>query len=156
MNNPNRIRPIPPEQARLLRSQMLRPGLPMEKNIYDGDDAAESLILGAFDGEQCDQYVGTLTILHQPPPGSDDPLAWRMRGVATVPEVHGKRFGVDLVRAGLRYVAEQGGTMLWCNARTSAVGFYEKLGFKAEGEEFHSPDSGYHYYMWRPVTDADR
>jgi hypothetical protein len=36
---------------------------------------------------------------------------------------------------------------VWCNARTPAVGFYEKLGFSTIGEEFELPPIGPHYLM---------
>lgn len=49
---------------------------------------------------------------------------------------------------------ERGGTQLWCNARSTAAGFYRALGFEAKGEEFELPGIGAHSLMWRPLGPA--
>jgi len=51
-------------------------------------------------------------------------------------------------------VAGQGGTMLWFNARTVAVPFYEKHGFATRGDEFEIPGVGPHYVMWQEFATA--
>ena len=46
---------------------------------------------------------------------------------------------------------EQRRPSLWCNARLHAVGFYERQGWKVEGDEFDVPDIGPHFVMrWNP------
>jgi GNAT superfamily N-acetyltransferase len=70
----------------------------------------------------------------------------QLRGMAT--DAQYQRGGVG--RAVLTLVhqyAQEVGYPLWCNARVSAMGFYEKLGWVAEGEEFDVPDVGPHYIM---------
>lgn len=146
------IQSVPVDVVRPLRSAILRPGLPMEHNIYPLDDNAESLHVGAFEDGR---LVGTATILHEPPAGSSDPKVWRLRGVTTLPEVRGKRYGVRILHKCIAYVAQQGGTMLWCKARTDACGFYEKLGFTASGDETQDAISGPHFYMSRVITPED-
>jgi hypothetical protein len=42
--------------------------------------------------------------------------------------------------------------LIWCNARTSAVGFYSKLSWEIAGAEFDIPDVGPHFRMWRRVA----
>ena len=37
--------------------------------------------------------------------------------------------------------------LVWCNARTTACGFYEKLGFEKSGPEFEIPGIGKHFIM---------
>jgi GNAT superfamily N-acetyltransferase len=44
-------------------------------------------------------------------------------------------------------IAAERGVPLWCQARVSAMGFYEKMGWVAEGDEFEVPDVGPHYVM---------
>ena len=41
----------------------------------------------------------------------------------------------------------RGGDLLWCNARVVALGFYERLGFVAEGPEFEIVPIGPHFVM---------
>jgi ribosomal protein S18 acetylase RimI-like enzyme len=47
---------------------------------------------------------------------------------------------------------ERGVSYLWCNARTSAIGFYEKLGMKVISEEFEIPVIGPHKVMIRHLN----
>jgi predicted GNAT family N-acyltransferase len=51
----------------------------------------------------------------------------------------------------MQHAYERAGHMIWCNARLSAVRFYEKLGFETRGDEFDIPDVGPHVVMWRTL-----
>ncbi len=57
--------------------------------------------------------------------------AWRGRGV-----------GAALVKALMLMAAEEGRAEVVLDARTHVIGFYERLGFAAEGEEFLSGRTG--------------
>ncbi|MFZ4815197.1 MAG: GNAT family N-acetyltransferase [Phototrophicaceae bacterium] len=149
-------------QTRPLRSQLLRQGVPPDQLRLNGDDDADALHIGAFlDGEQ----VGIATVLHQPPassvgcppnyPNLQHAHAWRLRAMATTESVRGMGVGRQILLAAIGYCAEQGGAFLWCDARVSAVGFYEKLGFLTLGAEYHVPDVGAHYFMQRKIFHTD-
>lgn len=144
------IRSIPASQARPLRQALLRPGQTREQVRYPGDEAARTLHAGAFaEGE----LVGIASVF--PHPGGDEPTAWRLRGMATDPALRGHGYGTRLLQACLGHVARLDGSYLWCNARTHAVGFYARHGFRACGDEFDLPGVGPHYRMERAVTRAD-
>ena len=99
-----------------------------------------------------------MTVMHQAPPdfpGIDPAQIWLLRGMATLPEVRGLGYGAALVRSGCSYVASHHGTKLWCDARETAAGFYNKMGFKIKGNRFDIPPTGLHYRMWRDITFAD-
>jgi len=49
----------------------------------------------------------------------------------------------------LNAVRTADGDLLWCNARTSASGFYTRLGFAVVGEAFELPGIGPHHLMHR-------
>jgi predicted GNAT family N-acyltransferase len=148
------IKPITAQQARVIRGPILRPGYPPERTIFPGDDAPDTRHMGAFERGY---LVGIATVLHQQPPELDttDSTLWRLRGMATLTEVRGKGYGADLVRACLTYVATQRGSWLWCDARESARGFYEHLGFEVRGDRYVLPESGAHYRMWCALTSQD-
>lgn len=146
------IEPISAEATRPLRQRVLRPHQTIEQLEYPGDDAPDTLHLGAFKKHT---LVGITSIYHEAPPGMEDAGSWRLRGVATVPEVRGEGYGERLLCAAIAYVAAQGGTYLWCHARTTVLGFYERYGFQAQGEEFIAPGTGAHYFMWRAVVPDD-
>lgn len=159
---PVQLRPITPEQTRPLRQQLLRPGTPLDKLVFTGDLDPDTLHLGAYqDGEQ----VGIATFMCQPPnvsvgvpsnlPDPDNFRAWRLRGMATVAALRGQGIGAALLLAGIGYVAEQAGVFLWCNARTGAVGFYQKYRFVTIGDVYDVPHVGPHYFMQRDITPGD-
>jgi GNAT superfamily N-acetyltransferase len=121
------IRPITAAETRLLRHSVLRPHQTLEQLVFPGDDAPDSLHVGAFmDGE----LVGIASVSRDPLPGESDARAWRLRGMATVEKVRGMGCGRALVEACVAHASIQGGTLLWCNGRTSAMGFYRALGFE--------------------------
>lgn len=143
---PTTIRPIPAAQTRPLRQRVLRPHQPPEAMVYPGDDAADTLHLGAFvDGA----LVGIASLYREPPPGEVDPGAWRLRGMAVTPEAQGGGHGRALLEACLVHARRQGGTRVWCNARTTASGFYTRLGFLVQGDVFELPGIGPHHLMSR-------
>ena len=138
------IRPITAVQARTVRLPVLRAGLPPESAILDHDDDPGTHHFGAFvDG----RLVGVATFFAEPCPGRPAPRGWRLRGMATLPELQRRGAGRALVAEGVRVACEGGGEVMWCHARTSARGFYESLGFVAVGDEFHLPVAGPHFVM---------
>jgi GNAT superfamily N-acetyltransferase len=142
------IRPTPAAAARLLRHLLLRPHQPPELLVYPGDDTPDSLHAGAFaNGE----LVGIASVSRQPfmfAPAAD---AWQLRGMATLPQVRRRGYGAALIQACIAHAAAHGGKILWCNGRTSAIPFYEALGFQAIGEVFESPETGPHVVLWRTI-----
>jgi GNAT superfamily N-acetyltransferase len=142
------IRPVAVEEVRPLRQAILRPHLPPEHSVYAGDEAAEALHVGAFvEG----RLVGVASALHEARPGEDDAGAWRLRGVAVLEPFRGHGVGRRLVEACVAHARAQGGTRLWFNAAARARVFYERMGFKVEGEELVSPETGPYYLMWREI-----
>jgi ribosomal protein S18 acetylase RimI-like enzyme len=71
--------------------------------------------------------------------------------MATDPSIRGSGWGRRLLLACLAHAATNGGTVMWCNARTEALPFYEQLDFRLFGEEYTPPGLGPHRFMWRPL-----
>jgi len=67
--------------------------------------------------------------------------------MASLPEVRGQGYGAAALRYGIAEIRRRAGRLLWCNARSGAVGFYETLGFSIVGDEFEIPPIGPHYVM---------
>ena len=142
-------------QTRELRALILRPDQTPDKMAFLGDETSDTVHLGAFKQKQ---LVGIVSIMHQAPKDFTGPQSdklWLLRGMATVPEIRGQGYGAALVRSGCVYVAREQGIYLWCEARESAIGFYEKLGFAIRGNRFDLPNTGAHYRMWREITADD-
>jgi GNAT superfamily N-acetyltransferase len=143
------LRQIDVDAARWLRHELLRPGRPAAVLVFPGDDDPDSLHLGAFEEER---LVGIATVIREPPPGEGDDRAWRVRGMATLPEVRGRGYGGLLLERCLEHAVNHGGRVLWCNARAGAVGFYRRYAFTARGDAFDIPDLGTHYLMSRSLS----
>lgn len=129
-----------------MRREILRPGASDTELAYPGDDAVDAGHFGAY---LAHTLVGIASV--SPQPHRDVDTAWRLRGMATASTVRGTGVGALLLAACIDHVVAHGGTLLWCNARTPARGFYERFGFEAEGEEFEIPGIGPHYLMRRPI-----
>lgn len=142
------IRIIEPADVIPLRQLVLRPGQPESACHWPSDDDPTTAHFGAFVGGR---LAGIASIYLEPQPGEADTSAWRLRGMATRPELRGNGIGGMLVLACIEHVENSGGRCIWCNARTPAVRFYERHGFRHVGDEFELPGIGPHFRMIRVV-----
>jgi GNAT superfamily N-acetyltransferase len=135
-----------------IRWPILRPGFPRETAIFNGDDAETTRHFGGFvDG----RLVGVTSIYQMSCPDRPDvPRAWQLRGMATLPEVRGLGVGKALLAASENAVRNVGDSLLWCNARTSAIEFYARLGWIVSSDEFNIPTVGPHRRMLRVVAPS--
>lgn len=127
-----------------LRREVLRSGQPV---ALPGDDEP-AFHLGMYDGYE---LLGTGNVRLEPAPWTTEGPAWRLRGMATRPASRGRGVGGVLLDALVAHCSEQGGRLLWCNARTPAQRFYERAGLVVIGEPWDDPDIGPHVRMWRAL-----
>jgi len=133
--------------ARGLRHDLLRPHQEPWEIVFDGDDAPDTLHVGAFDAES---LVGIASVMREAPPWArDDDRAWRLRGMATQPEVRGRGYGGALLERCLAHALDHGGALAWCSARVPAAGFYRRYGFETVGEVYDVAPIGPHVLMRR-------
>jgi predicted GNAT family N-acyltransferase len=137
------IRRVAVDVIRPLRRAVLRPGLPLEESVYAEDDRTTTVHLAAYADDGT--VIGCVTIF--PEPYDDVADAWRLRGMATAPDVRGTGVGAGLLDAAVDAATDAGAPMLWCNAREPAEGFYARHGFVAVGELFDVPVIGPHRLM---------
>ena len=142
------VQPVTADEALPIRAAVLRPGLALSAAAYAGDAHPEAYHAGAF---VCGNLIGVATVFPDILPESENPLAWRLRGMAVQDAFHGLGVGRTLLGHCIDHVAEMGGNLLWCYARTVVLGFYRVMGFQPLGNEFVIPVSGLHYFMARKV-----
>lgn len=149
-------RQIPPD-TRPLRHAILRPNQPIDACVYPGDDAPDSFHLGIRGeaGHGASDLIAVASFYREPiPDGPSAERQLRIRGMAVLPAHRGKGLGRSLVDAGLDIAIRQSPppSLVWCNARTTAAGYYAKLGFTPRGDEFEIEGIGPHFVMARALT----
>jgi GNAT superfamily N-acetyltransferase len=118
------IEQITPELTWRLRHEVLYPDIPIYKMWMDEDD--DGYHFGAFTENQ---LVGIVSLFVK---GTD----YQFRKFAVHPSVQGQGVGRQLLNHIINFSKTEGAERLWCNARVTAIGFYQKSGFKLTGEAF--------------------
>lgn len=116
MNNIH-IEQIRAELTWRIRQEAMYPGLSLEKVKLDDD------LQGVHFGLFSDNRLISVASLF------NDATIYRFRKFATLPDAQGQGFGSALLEYIIAYTISMGATKLWCNARMSASGFYQKFGF---------------------------
>lgn len=140
------IEPATVNEVLDLRTRILRPHFePGRLAHFDDDDAPDTLhFVACLNGE----VVGCVTYRMARVPETNDE-GFQLRGMAVDPSVQKKGVGRRLVDATLPRLARSKPELewAWCNARESAIAFYEKLGFVEIGAPFTIPGIGPHVVM---------
>jgi predicted GNAT family N-acyltransferase len=146
------VEEVPLDVVLPLRSAVLRGGGPAGMS-GDDDPATVHLAARAAGG----RVVGVVRYSPAPCPWRPDARApWQLRGMATDPGVRGLGAGRALVVEGLARVAARGGDLVWCDARTTAAGFYERMGFTVVTGEYDKPGIGPHVGMVTAAPGGSR
>jgi ribosomal protein S18 acetylase RimI-like enzyme len=141
------MRIVPVSEVRPLRGRVLRPQAPQEV-LWPGDDDPDVFHLAASEGGV---VVGVASLYPRPHPLAPAPGDWQLRGMAVEPGLQKSGVGGALIDAMMKEIGARGGLRLWCNARTSAVGFYLRSGFERVGARFEVKGVGPHFVMHRAL-----
>ena len=151
------LRRVPAAAVHPLRTHVLRPDWPPDQLLTLDADPEAVHVAAKRNGET----VGVATVYPEAPdarargpisasafaPGA----AWQLRGMATEAHARGQGVGAAVLAACVEAVRDGGGRVLWCHARVSAVGFYEREGLVAATEAFEIGEIGMHVVMWQAV-----
>lgn len=142
------IKRVTTAQVRPIRHAVLRVGQPYASTLWAGDDAEGTVHFGAFDA---DTLVGIASLLLADPATPAVNAQLRLRGMAVLPDQRRKGLGNLLLDGCFAYAQAHQFQGMWCNARVSALAFYEAYGFQTHGDMFEPPLIGPHYMMWKAV-----
>lgn len=143
------IKLISSNETHPLRHKILRPHQSLSEMAYPQDELAEATHFGAY---RDDTIVGIISIYPENLEGQYSPSEWRIRGMAVEKDYQGCGLGRKILKTCIEYAKTQGVQSVWCNARTSAIGFYLSFGFTQVGEEFIIDGIGPHYIaMLKPI-----
>jgi len=129
--------------VRPLRHRVLRPGRPGSTARFAIDQREDTWHLAAYAGGL---VVGVVTFFPEPYPEAPGRRAARFRSMAVEADWRGRGVGKLLMHEAARRLHEQGVEITWAHGRDTALGFYETLGFRVEGDGFIDPDTdlGHH------------
>jgi predicted GNAT family N-acyltransferase len=140
------VEEVPLDVVLPLRSAVLRGGGPAG---MPGDDDPATVHLAARTADR--EVLGVARLSPAPCPWREAGAPWQLRGMATAPSARGGGVGRALLDAALALVAARGGDLLWCDARTTAAGFYERHGFAVVAGPYDKPGIGPHLGMLREL-----
>jgi len=138
------IKSIDSSQTTSLRHQILRAGQPIETCFYPNDKAPKTFHLGVFVDND---LVSIGSFYAEIQPNLNYSSQCRFRGIATLPEYRNYGYAYALIEFAINKIKPLGVEVIWCNARTSALGLYKKLGMKVVSEEFEIEGIGPHLVM---------
>lgn len=168
------IRTVPAESTRALRKLVLRPDASPAELAYPGDDAESSFHLALYGSKK--DPIGIASVYREEPPEAylvecesrfhfdddskiDAPKYFRLRGMAVAEKYQGNGLGKQILDEAIKTLAireamesASANFVLWCNARTTALRFYEAFQFSVIGEEFEIKKIGPHYFLARSVS----
>jgi len=140
------IVPIAAEDTYKLRHEVLWPhASPLDVQLATD---STSIHLGAYEERETDSIarrtpIGVITIhvsKRDDDSTSEEPssgtLEAQFRKLAVAFEWQGRGIGSKLVEQAGVVATDAGASSLWCDARTSALSFYEKFGMQTEGSSF--------------------
>ncbi|MFP5080351.1 GNAT family N-acetyltransferase [Pedobacter sp. JCM 36344] len=107
-----------------IRHEVMYPNLPFEAIKLPSDP--DGIHFGLYAN---DQLTSVVSIFNE---GS----IYQFRKFATLDPFQSKGYGSMLLSYIIAYIRQDGGNKLWCNARLSAIKFYERFGFSPFGEPF--------------------
>ncbi|GAB2768055.1 GNAT family N-acetyltransferase [Salinimicrobium soli] len=128
---------------------MLRPDRPPEEVIFEGDNDDSTFHLGVYHE---DQLVGIASYMKRSHPYFREDCQYQLRGMAVLPEYRGMKLAKQLLLKGEQEIKSRcKDSLLWFNARESAVGFYSKFGYQTKGGSFMIPNVCMHIVMFQQL-----
>lgn len=110
-----------------LRMEILRKPLGLSFDAAELEKEKEDVLMGAFEDEK---LLGCCLLTRM------DQHTMRLRQMAVPNSMQGKGIGRALMIFAENIARDLGYKKLCMHARKTALGFYEKLGYSASGEEF--------------------
>ncbi|MGI0107538.1 GNAT family N-acetyltransferase [Salinimicrobium sp. WS361] len=145
------IRQISAEETYKVRQEVLRPGRPLKECFFEGDLEEDTIHLGFFEEEQ---VVAVATFAARKNAIFETPIQYQLRGMAVLPSHRNQKLGEKLLHKGEEVLKSRNpNTLLWFNARETAVEFYKKYGYSTTGPAFMIPNVCMHIVMYKTPTE---
>lgn len=123
------------DQMVKLRDEILRRPLGLSFTVDELAREKEDILLGAFDEER----ILACCLLTRV-----DDRTVKLRQMAVQNNLQGKGIGASIMSFAETIARDKGFKVLMMHARDTAIGFYEKFGFKVRGDEFTEVNVPHH------------
>lgn len=110
-----------------LRDDILRKPLGLSFAQEELEKEKGNLMMAAYED---DKMLGCCMLVEE------DPQTVRLRQMAVVNDLQGKGVGKALIQFAENLARDRGYRKITMHARKNALGFYEKMGYQAVGDEF--------------------
>lgn len=101
--------------------------------------------------EENGKVVSIATFYEEKHPKLDGNIQYRLRAMASDQSVAGKGYGRFSIAFAEDELRKRKAEILWCDARKSALGFYEKIGFKITGDYYQVRNIGPHKLAYKTL-----
>ena len=118
-----------------LRNEILRKPLGLSLTQQDLDKEENDILIAAYDD---DEMLGCCVL--SPVDGN----TLRLRQMAVQGNLQGKGIGASIMSFAENIARDKGYKKLYMHARNNAIGFYEKFGYKINGNEFEEINIPHH------------
>jgi GNAT superfamily N-acetyltransferase len=148
------VRPIEATQACIVRAEVLRPHWTPVQCSWPMDEDPRTLHLGGFVNGELAGVASFIAEAHPQLPAEleiEPENMMKLRGMATRARYRRSGVGSAVLTRGMDELSVRALAYLWCNARMTAVPFYERHGWIKWGEEFDNPPVGPHIVMWKKL-----
>jgi ribosomal protein S18 acetylase RimI-like enzyme len=125
------------QQMVQLRNDILRKPLGLSFTPEELEKEKEEILIAAFEEEKMLGCCMLITL---------DPATVRLRQMAVLNNVQGKGIGKALMIFAENIARDRGFRKMTMHARETAIGFYEKLGYRVNGDQFEEVSIP-HYIM---------
>lgn len=132
-----------------VRHIVLRAGKPIESCQFDGDELVSTHHFGYYLNNQIIGVISLFEIKHEQFVAQK---SFQIRGMAVLPTYQKQGIGEALVKEAEKFCTTQKADLIWFNARTTAVGFYQKMGYEIVGSEFEINEVGPHFLMFKYLS----
>ena len=148
------VEEVPAEATHDLRWRVLRNRRPGAPVVFPEDARAGCFHLAVREGAAGDggPPLAVASFSPEPTPYRPGAVAVHLRGMAVDGPSQHHGLGRLLINHAVDRLRAAGVAVLWCNARDSAAGFYERMGFAVFGDGFVLVESGLsHHVMVRDL-----
>jgi GNAT superfamily N-acetyltransferase len=148
------VREVAVDLVRPLRHRVLRAGLPEQTVHTERDHDPGTVHLAAIEG---DDIIGVITLFPEPFPEDVGRSADHFRWMAVDESRRHSGAGTALLRHAAKVARDRGSELMWANGRDSALGFYERLGFRVTSYGYVDSVSGiaHHHVVIETALLAD-